>query len=163
MNDCLAADELTSLSSALGWNAEAKLRHIEQCPACQATLREVGAVREVLASSEAVSPDWLAGTQRMIDAEAAAAAAAGDRESIAGPNRSASSSRRGLRAAAALFALASMTTMVLLLPPDGGARATFSPGLAAALSVTIGAAVAAYYTWRNRLLGPLGGGRQAEG
>ena len=162
MNDCLAADELTTLCSALGWNAEAKLRHIEQCAACQATLRDVGAVREVLASSEAVSRDWVAETHRMIEAAAAAGVVTGPDRS-AGPNRAAAWSGRGLRAAAALFALASMTTMVLLLPPQGGPRDTFSPGLAATLSVTIGAAVAAYYTWRNRLLGPVAGGRQAEG
>ena len=148
MHDCLDTDELTSLCSALGWNAEARLKHLEQCEVCQATLREVAAVREVLASSEAVSPEWLAETHRAIEREAAAASPA--------------ASRPGVRAAAALFALAGASTMVLLIPPNGVPGGTFSPGLAAALSVGVGAAVAAYYTWRNRLLGSGAGERRVD-
>lgn len=139
MSDCLGADELTTLSSALGWGGEQRLDHLASCPDCRALLRELTAAHAALAVRETPREEWLTEMQQLIDREAA----------IAVSGREAGSRPR-IGVAALLFALAAAATMLLLLPRPGAPPDSFSPAVAAALSAIVGAVVAGQYTWRKR-------------
>jgi len=139
MSECLGADELTTLGSALGWAGEERLDHLVGCPACRALLRELGAAHAALEVRETPRAEWLAETQQLIEREAAAAASGREAES-----------RPRISVAALLFALGAAATMLLLLPQPGAPPGSFSPAVAAALSAVVGAAVSWQYTWRKR-------------
>ena len=140
MSDCLGADELTTLSSALDWAGEKRLDHLANCPHCRAMLRELSAAHAALTDTESPREEWLAETQQMIEREAAVAVSGRGAES-----------RPRIGVAALLFALAAAATMLLLLPRPGAPPGTFSPAFAAALSAIVGAVVTAQYTRRTRL------------
>ncbi len=139
MSDCLAADELATLSSALGWAGEERLDHLASCPDCRALLRELSAAHAALAISEAPRAEWLAETQQLIEREAAVAVSG--REAAARPR---------IGVGALLFALAAAATMLLLLPPPGAPAGSFSPAVAAALSAIMGALVTGQYIRSKR-------------
>jgi len=139
MSDCLGADELTTLSSALGWAGERRLDHLADCPDCRALLRELTAAHAALAVRETPREEWLAATQQLIEREAAVAVSGREAES-----------RPRIGVAALLFALAAAATMLLLLPRPGTPPGSFSPAVAAAVSAIAGAVVTGQYTWRKR-------------
>ncbi len=139
MSDCLGADELTTLSSALGWAGERRLDHLANCPDCRALLREVTAAHAALALRETPREEWLAETQQLIEREAAVAV-----------SRQEAESRPRVGVAALLFALVAAATMLLLLPRPGAPPGSFSPAVAAALSAIVGVVVTVQYTWSKR-------------